>query len=369
MPVVRFGGHIFCKRGAIFYEKEYVCARLEGPREIKPSNQHLEEIMIILQPVTEKNYLQALHLQLGTDQKEFVASPAAILARAYAYRRNRAKVWGVYAQDQIVGLMLLQDLNEEPACYHLSEFMIDQMHQGRGYGQKALALLLRHCCREHRFENVEVCVNKNASAARHVYEKLGFTDTRFVDPGTPDCLCLSCPLPAGITTKLDIHRTGKEDLLHVQRLWADPDVMHFVGFPEGLHRSMESLEKDWLPWVQKDKVRCHWSIYAEGIGYCGETFCNVDETGLAVMDIKLISQARGKGIGYQALSYALDQAFRECNAQRAYADPHPENKKALALYASLGFLPAKRPSHLDDPGCPCVYLEINKENWEARYED
>lgn len=33
---------------------------------------------------------------------------------------------------------------------------------------------------------------------------------------------------------------------------------------------------------------------------------------------------------------------------------------------ALGFLPAERPAHPEDPGCPCVYLEMTRENWEAR---
>lgn len=41
---------------------------------------------------------------------------------------------------------------------------------------------------------------------------------------------------------MNIKITDKRDLTNVQRLWATPAVMHFVGFPEGLHESMEHLE-------------------------------------------------------------------------------------------------------------------------------
>ncbi|MGN0978964.1 MAG: hypothetical protein ACI4PT_01420 [Candidatus Avoscillospira sp.] len=54
-----------------------------------------------------------------------------------------------------------------------------------------------------------------------------------------------------VRTDLDIHLTGLSDLLNVQRLWADPAVMVFVGFPEGLHETLENLESNWLPWVQQ----------------------------------------------------------------------------------------------------------------------
>ena len=50
-----------------------------------------------------------------------------------------------------------------------------------------------------------------------------------------------------------------------------------------------------------------------------------------------------KGIGYRALSHALNAAFHVGGADRAYVDPHPENGKALALYAALGFPPGGAP--------------------------
>ena len=106
------------------------------------------------------------------------------------------------------------------------------------------------------------------------------------------------------------------------------------------------------------------------IGLCtrkvwATAYYNVDETGLACMDVKLLDCARGKGIGYRALSHALNAAFHVGGADRAYVDPHPENGKALALYAALGFLPAVRPSHLEP--WDSTYFELTRENWEARH--
>lgn len=162
-----------------------------------------------------------------------------------------------------------------------------------------------------------------------------------------------------------IKLTSKEDLLNVQRLWANPEVMHFVGFPNGLHESLEHLENEWLPWVQNPPIRQHYSIYAEEIGYCGESFYDVDETGLACMDIKLLPCAKGKGIAFAGLAYALNQAFIIGNARSAYVDPNPENEKALKLYERLGFQQTTRAAHLGDPGCPYIYMELSRQEWEV----
>lgn len=320
--------------------------------------------MITLQPINEANLMNALFLHVAPEQKKFVADPAGILARAYAYRRQNAVCWGIYEGSRMVGLALVHNLEEEPASYHLMELMIDIHEQGKGYGSAALRLILDDCRRERKFSVVEVCVKKQDTAAIHVYEKAGFRDTGYIDPETPDSLILAYELPPKFAGSVETHLTGEADLENVRKLWASPEVMHYVGFPEGLHKTLEEL-RQWLPWVQQPPSRQHYSVYAQGVGYCGESFYNVDETGLACMDIKLLPYARGKGIGYISLSYALDQAFRVGKAERAYVDPNPDNRKALSLYASLGFLPAVRPAHLEP--WESLYFELTADAWEARH--
>ncbi len=321
--------------------------------------------MITLQPIDESNMMEALSLRVKPEQESFVAHPAGILARSYAYRRHRAICWGIYEARRLVGLALLHDLEEEPACYHLMELLVLEQEQGKGYGSAALHLILTHCHREGKFSRVEVCVKRCDDAAIHIYKKAGFRDTGYIDPDTPDCIILAYELPPKFNGAVEIRLTGERDLENVQRLWASPEVMRFVGFPDGLHQTMEHLRNEWLPWVQNPPIMQHYSIYAQGVGYCGESFYQVDKTGLACMDIKLLPCARGKGIAYAALSYALDQAFHEGKAERAYVDPHPKNRKALALYASLGFLPAQRPAHLEP--WDSSYFELSRTAWEARH--
>lgn len=320
--------------------------------------------MITLQPIRETNFLQAAALQISPAQRSFVSSPVGILARAYAYRRRRATAWGIYEGCRMVGLALVQDLEEAPACYHLSEFLIDEREQGKGYGREALKLLLAQCRREGKYQAVEVCVKKADSPAVHVYEKAGFRDTGYTDPTAPDSLCMTYAIPEAWRGALDIHLTQAADLAQIQRLWATPSVMRYVGFPEGLHKTMEELQERWLPWVQQPPRRQHWSVYTQEGDFCGEAFYGIDETGLACMDVKLLDSARGKGIGYRALSHALDAAFWVGAARKAYVDPNPQNGKALCLYADLGFLPAARPARLEPEDS--VYLELTRENWEAR---
>lgn len=146
--------------------------------------------MIHLVDITEDNWIEAVQLSVREDQKGFLASPMGILARGYVYRDCRARVWGVAADECLVGLALVRDMDEEPATYDLQQFMIDQRYQGRGYGTAALNLILALLRAEGRYGCVEVCVHKTDLPALHLYEKAGFRDTGYIDDRIPDYLNL-----------------------------------------------------------------------------------------------------------------------------------------------------------------------------------
>ena len=146
--------------------------------------------MLRLIDVNEQNWLDAVKLSVRDDQKGFLDSSVGILARGYVYRACRARVIGIADGDMLIGLAFVKDMDEEPACYDLQQFMIDSRWQGKGYGTKALQMILSTLEEERKYECVEVCVKKDNAAALRVYEKVGFTDTGYVDEDAPDSLNL-----------------------------------------------------------------------------------------------------------------------------------------------------------------------------------
>ena len=146
--------------------------------------------MIRLEEITEDNWLEALRLEVGEEQRRFVAPAVGILARGYVYRHDRARVYAITAEGVMVGLALVRDLDEPPDCYDLQQFMIDRRHQNRGYGGEALEQLLALLKAEGRYDAVEVCVHREDAPARRLYAKDGFEDTGYVDPVAPECLNL-----------------------------------------------------------------------------------------------------------------------------------------------------------------------------------
>ena len=159
---------------------------------------------------------------------------------------------------------------------------------------------------------------------------------------------------------VEIRQTTTEDLKDVQRLWADGDVMRFVGFPEGLRQTDEDM-KDWYRWIEAGRPQLdHFSVFEDG-AYCGEAFYGIDKEhgNSAALDIKLFGFARGRGIAAKALSFAIDKAF-ENGAKTVWVDPNPQNAKAIVLYEKLGFQRKDMPEHLlPEAGEPSsIYMEL-----------
>ena len=160
---------------------------------------------------------------------------------------------------------------------------------------------------------------------------------------------------------ITVRETTANDLAHVKQLWADGDVMKFVGFPEGLHENDERMQKWFRRIVSSRPTTNHFSIFDHDI-YCGETFFSIDvkHGNSASLDIKLFSFARGKGIASAALTYAIEEAFKN-GAKKVWVDPNPENIKAIALYERLGFERKPMPEYLnDDEGITSIYMELTQ---------
>ena len=146
--------------------------------------------MIKLVEINENNWMDVARLSVKDTQKGYLDSALGILARGYAYRACRAQVIGIANDNTIVGVALVKDLDEAPACYDLQQYMVDGRFQGCGYGTEALRLILARLEREHKYDSVEVCVKKDDTAALYIYKKVGFVDTGYVDADVPDSLNL-----------------------------------------------------------------------------------------------------------------------------------------------------------------------------------
>ena len=144
--------------------------------------------------VTEDNWMDVASLSVKEEQKKYVAPAIGILARGYVYRDCNAKIYAFENDGVIVGTALVREFTDEPLGYDLQQFMIDEKYQGKGYGSRALELILDELRKEGRYDHVELCGKKADTEAIRLYGKYGFADSGYVDEDLPDSLNMICYL-------------------------------------------------------------------------------------------------------------------------------------------------------------------------------
>ena len=105
----------------------------------------------------------------------------ALIGLAKAYVRPLNFIWlpfAIYADDLMVGFL---ELAYEPGPndnYWLFHFLIDQHHQGNGYGKNALNSFIDHLKNHYpTCQTVCLTVHPENRLAQHLYMKAGFRQT------------------------------------------------------------------------------------------------------------------------------------------------------------------------------------------------
>lgn len=130
--------------------------------------------MIRFVDITPDNW--RIKLAVAEHQKQYVANFTTILARAYAYRNARSRVYIVCDDDTPVGVGLYHDAPELEA-YVFSELLIDARYQGNGYGKKATQMVLDAMKEDGVYQKVVLCYVEGNEVARKLYEGFGFIET------------------------------------------------------------------------------------------------------------------------------------------------------------------------------------------------
>lgn len=142
---------------------------------------------IRLEPVSDKNREAVLKLTVREDQP-FVAPNDVSLRQAdeaNAEDPGVARPFAIYADEKLVGFcMFAFDPEEEDPDdrYWLWRFMIDKSEQGKGYGQAALAEIIKYF-RDNGADQLWLSTEPENECGVHVYHKAGFKETGDIDDG------------------------------------------------------------------------------------------------------------------------------------------------------------------------------------------
>ncbi|MEM8858173.1 MAG: GNAT family N-acetyltransferase [Chloroflexota bacterium] len=143
--------------------------------------------MIEIQPITGRNWVEALALRVSADQDKFVPSVAISLAKAYIRPDGITyDPYGIYSfeHDALVGFYCYMYRPHDMRVVYIGGFLIDEKYQRQGFGVQAMqAFLARVQDESPESEGVYLTVHPENSAAENFYGRFGFAKTGLVIDG------------------------------------------------------------------------------------------------------------------------------------------------------------------------------------------
>ena len=205
---------------------------------------------ISLRPIDETNREAVLVLSVHEDQP-FVASNKRSLeqyAETEAEAPGVARPFAIYADGRLVGFCMFAvdpEDEDEDDRYYLWRFMIDKAEQGKGYGQAALAEIIRYF-RALGADRLLLSTKPENERGLHVYHKAGFRETGCIDCGEA-------------VLRLWLEKKSKKE--REKFLWYDVDVKGRLRIREkngyGVSIAIAGEEQE---------------TYCAGSGRCGQDF-------------------------------------------------------------------------------------------------
>ncbi|MCL2620139.1 MAG: GNAT family N-acetyltransferase [Defluviitaleaceae bacterium] len=155
--------------------------------------------MIELRKIDHDNFEGVLALKLPKEQQKFVAPNIYSLAEAYKDLTNNEKPpmpFAIYHGEELIGFTMMEfcELEEgdhffddfgDKNIYNFFRFMIDESHQGKGYGRQAMVKIMEFLKTQPqgKADSISVCYEPTNEVSRKLYTSLGFVETGHIDDG------------------------------------------------------------------------------------------------------------------------------------------------------------------------------------------
>jgi diamine N-acetyltransferase len=129
---------------------------------------------VTLREVTAETVRTICRLTVHPHQTGFVTPNAISIAEAHF--SPLAWFRAIYADDTPVGFVMLED-NPERQEYFLWRYMIAGEHQGKGFGRRALELVIDHVRTRPGATALDTSYVPGEGSPRDFYARLGFVET------------------------------------------------------------------------------------------------------------------------------------------------------------------------------------------------
>lgn len=136
--------------------------------------------MIKLREMSKTNFLPVINLKLSEEDRGMVAPNMYSLAEAYCDKKSIAKA--ITIDDIIIGF-IMYEYDKKKKQGHIARLMIATEFQGKGYGTKALSIVLKEINKQKGSKRIDISYRPDNEKARKCYEKLGFIETGDIDEG------------------------------------------------------------------------------------------------------------------------------------------------------------------------------------------
>lgn len=140
--------------------------------------------------ILDENMKECIELEVAPEQRNFVAHNATSLGHAYAANKHgrNAVPYAIYADGVMVGFVMYGYVRKEDDiygedCYFFWRFMMDQKHQGKGYGRQAMTMILDEIktMPSGKVDYIYTSYEPENVVAKKLYESFGFVETGQMD--------------------------------------------------------------------------------------------------------------------------------------------------------------------------------------------
>ncbi len=130
-------------------------------------------------PYGEKNWRQAVSLEIREDQREFVSGALDTIAYAAAHKNH--KLFVEMEGERAVGLLELS-IDKKKGDYNIETVIIDRRYQGRGFGRFMLRFAVDYL-KEAGAKRLSIGVNRFNIPAQRLYKSVGFKEDCVYEEG------------------------------------------------------------------------------------------------------------------------------------------------------------------------------------------